>query len=54
MIIKQMWFATNMHSDCYENGGGVYGFHTDVDILIRDFPNCKRNLIDSDSNTYYE
>ena len=49
-----MWFATKMYSKCYRNGGGVYGFYTNINILIRDFPNYKRNLIDSDSSTYYE
>ncbi len=49
-----MWFATQIDSDCYKNGGGVYGFYTNINILIRDIPNDKRSLMDSNSNAYYE
>lgn len=45
-------FATKKHSDNYENGGGVYGFYTYINILIRSFPNYKLSLINSSIDTY--
>ena len=54
MRISRCGLPPKMHSNCCENGGGVYGFYTNINILIRDFSNYKRNLIDSSINTYNE
>lgn len=46
--------ATQIHSFCYENGGGVYGIFTNYILHIRVFPNYKRSLDSSYINAFYE
>ena len=43
-----------MHSFCYENGGGVYGIFTNYILHIRVFPNYKRSLDNIYINSLYE